>query len=169
MSRKEVDKLSERAKAEQNLWNAMVPENRITFTSPMFWLLLVGCVGLHFYNGHNAKEEERRAQEEDELLRQAEEASRRKREARKQALESTDLLDPTLLVQSPEYNREAHALLAFKRKQLSQWENKLHVANQSANAAQAQLANQRVAELQDAVAALERSCQFAAAAGVQPR
>lgn len=165
MSKVEVDRLAQQARSEQKLWAAMTPENNITFTSPLFWLLLAGCVGLHFWNGANEQAEEKKAREEDELLRKAEETSRRKREARKLALES-DSLDPTLLLQSAELRREAEEALAFKRKQLSQWEAKLQNARQTQNSAQIDVADHRIEELQRTISVLESNF---AMAGISPR
>lgn len=40
----------ERAKAAEELWDTFVPDRKMGLQSPMFWVLLVLCVVLHFIN-----------------------------------------------------------------------------------------------------------------------
>ena len=58
----EAKRLSDQAKASQNLWDFMVPEKNMGVTHPFFLVLLVLTLSLHYYNNY-------RDQKEDEALR----------------------------------------------------------------------------------------------------
>mmetsp|Transcript_20832 Transcript_20832/g.24616 ORF Transcript_20832/g.24616 Transcript_20832/m.24616 type:complete len:179 (+) Transcript_20832:95-631(+) len=103
MNKEEVDRIAEKAKKEQMLWDALIPEKRVSFTSPIFWVLLGSVVSLHYYNG------EQREIENDEKkrdLKLAQLAVERRRVA-------------------PLTVEEKAAQISLKERQLILWENKL--------------------------------------------
>ncbi len=48
-----ADDLAAKAKASQSLWDMMVPDKNIGITHPMFAVLAIFTIGLHFYNKSN--------------------------------------------------------------------------------------------------------------------
>ena len=51
-------RLSDQAKASQNLWDMMVPEKNMGVTHPFFLVLLGLTLSLHFYNNKRDAEED---------------------------------------------------------------------------------------------------------------
>lgn len=137
MTRAEVEKISESAKAEQKFWDLLVPERNIGFTHPFFWVLLGGCVGLHFYNGHLTKEREKEALEEQEIVKRAEKQLKSRLAAQK--------LDP----------EKVQEKIVFRRSQRVKWALKRDAAIQEGNHAQESAANQRIDAINEEMMKLE--------------
>lgn len=59
-SHQESQRLSDQARASQNLWDVLVPERNIGVTHPFFLVLLTLTLSLHYYNKHRDEEEDLR-------------------------------------------------------------------------------------------------------------
>ena len=130
LTRKQVEYLSEKAKAEQKFWDMLVPERGLSGVG--IALLAVVVTAMHFYNGQ--KDDEREEQErEDARLERA--AAARRRQARL----------------SPE-NREKQA--AFKARQEGQFLEKLAAARAAGDGQAAAAAEERLAEIRARLAEL---------------
>lgn len=67
-----MEDFKRRAKAEERMYNALMPDRNWGITHPATWVLIVVCIGLHFYTGHRQKQidaqEMERKKEEAKLM-----------------------------------------------------------------------------------------------------
>ena len=131
LTRKQVEYLSEKAKAEQKFWDMLVPERGLSGVG--IALLAVVVTAMHFYNGQ--KDDERAEQEREEARLERAAAARRKQ-------------PPPL---TPEQRRQ---LLSFKSRQESQFSEKLQAARADGDAAAVAAAEERLEEIRARLAEL---------------
>lgn len=96
----EAMKAKERAKASEELWDTFVPDRKIGFTSPVFWVLLAACACLHVYNEGRDKsvtDASVVADKEDNRFREeAQEKQRRRLVAAQQSEQNEQAFDDSL-------------------------------------------------------------------------
>ena len=120
MSRDEVNALAESARDQERWWNILTPERNITVANPFFWVLLFGCIGMHYYNGQQddkrAAEEKAEEEAQQELIRRRQESKAAPQDRDEAALKAS--FRSPLDEKGPAVGEDVETRLAFKKQQL---------------------------------------------------